>query len=118
MAYTFACGITVYFIQHEAIRKKAVTEEALASYYSSLDDLIKQLSAGTARILNMDETGIQEKETTGYKVAGTALTTIAEVIKSDPSPWVTILECINAKGERLTPCVVFTGQNVQGQWFP
>ena len=76
---------------------------------SCLNDLIKQLSAGTAHTLNMDETGILEKETTGYKVARTALTTIAEIIKSDPSPWVTIIKCINAKGERLTPCVAFTG---------
>lgn len=42
----------------EAIRKTAVIEEALVYYYSILDGLVKQLSAGIALILNLDKRGI------------------------------------------------------------
>jgi 4-hydroxybenzoate polyprenyltransferase len=67
---------------------------------------------------NVDETGVQIGETNGGIVAGTAMTSSSERIKSDNTTWSTIIESIGGDGRRLTPCVVFTGQNLQGQWFP
>ncbi|KAM5529280.1 transposase [Fusarium oxysporum f. sp. phaseoli] len=63
-------------------------------------------------------TGVQIGETNGGTVAGTVMTSSSERIKSDNSTWSSILESISADGRRLTPTVVFTGENLQGQWFP
>ncbi|KAL6399592.1 hypothetical protein AUP68_16997 [Ilyonectria robusta] len=42
----------------ESARARSVTKEGLADYNESFDDLIKQLYTGTARIINVDETGV------------------------------------------------------------
>jgi 4-hydroxybenzoate polyprenyltransferase len=67
---------------------------------------------------NVDENGVQLGETKAGIVAGTALTAKSEVIKSDNLTWASVVEAISATGRRLTPCVIFTGKNLQGQWFP
>ncbi|KAJ3549548.1 hypothetical protein NM208_g454 [Fusarium decemcellulare] len=59
----------------ESCRRRAATKEDFERYYKGLDGLIKQLSAGTSRIYNVDETRLQEGETAAHKVAGTSLTT-------------------------------------------
>ncbi|SCO88909.1 related to transposase [Fusarium oxysporum] len=63
-------------------------------------------------------TGVQLGETDGGIVAGTVITSSSERIQSESSTWSSILEAVSADGRRLMPCVVFTGQNLQGQWFP
>jgi 4-hydroxybenzoate polyprenyltransferase len=89
----------------EVARKTQATEEGLREYYSGLDLKIKEKLAGTDRI--------KEGETHGGRVAGTALTTVAESVQSDATAWISIPQAIGADGRRLTPWVVFTGQ-----WFP
>jgi hypothetical protein len=99
-------------------RKKEVTPEALTKYYTGLDTIIKEKLAGTDRIYNVDETGLQEGESHAGVVRRTILTTVAEKTLSDFTTWITILESISASGRRLKPCVVFSGGTAQGQWFP
>lgn len=67
---------------------------------------------------NIDEHGLQEGDSRPGKVLGDALTNKALVSKSDNRTWVMILESGNAQGKRLQPTVVFTGTNLQEQWFP
>ncbi|KAJ3453388.1 hypothetical protein MRS44_017635 [Fusarium solani] len=102
----------------DAARKKAVTEEGLREHWRGLGDLFDDCDIEEDRLYNVDETGVKEGETQAGKVAGTLLTTAAEAMESDSTAWITILECGSADGRRLTPCVVFTGHNLQGQWFP
>jgi 4-hydroxybenzoate polyprenyltransferase len=99
-------------------RKKSVKEEGLREYYEGLRRLIIDLSIGTDRMHNLDETGVQEGETIAGIVAGTVLTSSSEKIQSDASAWISILETISADGRRLTPTVIFTGLSLQGQYFP
>ncbi|KAJ3454773.1 hypothetical protein MRS44_013373 [Fusarium solani] len=102
----------------DAARKKAVTEEGLREHWRGLGDLFDDCDIEEDRLYNVDETGVKEGETQARKVAGTSLTTAAEAMESDSTAWITILECGSADGRRLTPCVIFTGHNLQGQWFP
>jgi hypothetical protein len=57
---------------------------------------------------NLDEQGLTEGKTKTGKVIGDALCRRSIVSESDNCTWVSILECINAIGRRLPPCVVFT----------
>ncbi|KAM5526796.1 transposase [Fusarium oxysporum f. sp. phaseoli] len=98
-------------------RKKSVTEEGLREYYEGLRRLIIDLSIGTDRMHNLDETGVQEGETIAGIVARTVLTSSSEKIQSDASAWISILETISATGQRLTPCIVYTRKTSQGQNF-
>ncbi|KAF6525503.1 hypothetical protein HZS61_011298 [Fusarium oxysporum f. sp. conglutinans] len=99
-------------------RKRCVTRESLRDYYNGLQWVCDSKSITTPHKYNIDETGVQLGETDGGVVAGTVMTASSERIQSESSTWSSILEAVSADGRRLTPCVVFTGQNLQGQWFP
>jgi 4-hydroxybenzoate polyprenyltransferase len=98
-------------------RRKTVTEEGLREYYRGLLAICKELSIGSDSMYNLDEIGVQEGESLAGVVAGTVLTTSSEKIQSDASAWISILETISATGQRLTPCIVYTGKTSQGQNF-
>ncbi|KAI8412582.1 hypothetical protein FOFC_05840 [Fusarium oxysporum] len=102
----------------DAARKRCVTEESLTEYYDGLSYVIESKKILRSNSYNVDETGAQLGETNGGTVAGTVMTPSSERIKSDNSTWSSILESISADGRRLTPTVVFKGENLQGQWFP
>ncbi|KAM5528947.1 transposase [Fusarium oxysporum f. sp. phaseoli] len=102
----------------DAARKRCITEEMLTEYYNGLSYVIESKKILRSNSYNIDETGVQLGETNGGTVAGTVMTPSSERIKSDNSTWSSILESISADGRRLTPTVVFKGENLQGQWFP
>ncbi|RYC78685.1 hypothetical protein BFJ63_vAg18440 [Fusarium oxysporum f. sp. narcissi] len=102
----------------DSARKRCVTKESLSEYYDGLNWVITDKKITRPYMYNVDETGVQIGETNGGIVAGTVLTSAAERIKSDNSTWASVVESVCADGRRLTPCVVFTGENLQGQWFP
>ncbi|KAM5357059.1 hypothetical protein ACJZ2D_016657 [Fusarium nematophilum] len=87
-------------------------------FYDRLDTQIKKKGVGWTRIHNIDEHGVAEGETKAGKVVGTSLTSLSTVSESDSRTWVSIIEAIAANGDALTPVVIFTGLNLQGQWFP
>jgi hypothetical protein len=101
----------------EATRKSAVTESGLRSYYSVLENIVKDKCIGTDRYYNVDETGVREGETQASKVLGTSLASVAESVQSDATAWISILEAISARGRCLTPVVIFSGARLQEQWF-
>ncbi|KAL5610913.1 hypothetical protein FOBRF1_007030 [Fusarium oxysporum] len=101
-----------------AARKRCVTRESPTDYYNGLQWVCDSKSITTPHKYNIDETGVQLGETDGGVVAGTVMTASSERIQSESSTWSSILVAVSADGRRLTPCVVFTGQNLQGQWFP
>jgi 4-hydroxybenzoate polyprenyltransferase len=102
----------------DAARKRCVTKEMLGEYYDGLNYVIESKNITRQHSYNVDETGVQLGETNGGTVAGTVMTSSSERMKSDNSTWSSILESISADGRLLTPTVVFTGENLQGQWFP
>ncbi|KAG7423072.1 hypothetical protein Forpi1262_v015553 [Fusarium oxysporum f. sp. raphani] len=102
----------------DAARKRCVTKETLTEYYDGLSYVIESKNITRQYSYNIDETGVQLGETNGGTVAGTVMTSSSERIKSDNSTWSSILESISADGRRLTPTVIFTSENLQGQWFP
>jgi 4-hydroxybenzoate polyprenyltransferase len=95
-----------------------VTKASLSEYYDGLNWVVNTKKITRPYMYNVDETGVQIGETNGGIVAGTAMTSSSERIKSDNTTWSSIIESVSADGRRLTPCVVFTGENLQGQWFP
>jgi 4-hydroxybenzoate polyprenyltransferase len=91
-----------------------VTKESLSEYYDGLNWVVNTKKITRPYIYNVDETGVQIGETNGGIVAGTAMTSSSERIKSDNTTWSSIIESVSADGRRLTPYVVFTGENLQG----
>jgi hypothetical protein len=96
----------------DSARKYYVTKESLTGYYNGLDWVYKSKKIKRKNKYNIDETGVQLGETNSGIVAGIVLIAISERIKSDNSTWASILESISAEGRRLTPYVVFSGENL------
>jgi 4-hydroxybenzoate polyprenyltransferase len=102
----------------ESARKRCVTQESLSEYYLGLNWVVNTKRITRPYTYNVDETGMQIGETNSGIVAGTEMTSSSERIKPDNTAWSSVIESVSADGRRLTPCVVFTGKNLQGQWFP
>ncbi|RYP80769.1 hypothetical protein DL770_006089 [Monosporascus sp. CRB-9-2] len=115
--------------RHPALRSKL--QDSLEASRASLDlpdkirdfqrrfkVIVRDLKIKTENIVNMDELGVQEGETKKGRVIGTVLAKRGPRKVPEATTWVTITEAITANGRRLTPVVIFTGFNLQGQWFP
>ncbi len=102
----------------EANRARETTETEIRDFWELLAYQITTKDIGPSQITNLDEHGITEGATRDGKVVGSSLTSRVYEAQSDATTWVTILEAIIASGKRLTPTIVFTGVNLQGQWFP
>lgn len=67
---------------------------------------------------NMDETGLAIGVRDNGLVLGSSAKRIALKKQSGKRVWSTVIECISATGQILTPLVIFEGSTVQQQWFP
>ncbi|KAM4060444.1 DDE superfamily endonuclease [Hirsutella rhossiliensis] len=66
----------------------------------------------------MDETGILEGLGCNGLVLGSSEKKEAIKKRLGSRCWTTIVECVSATGQALTPLVIFKGQDLQQQWFP
>lgn len=103
--------------QLERERARGSTRPAFEQFFDLLERLVAEKKIEPRNIANMDEHGVQEGESKAGKVIGDSIASRAYVTSSDATTWVSIIECGTAEGRRLTPCVVFTGASLQGQWF-
>ena len=101
----------------DAVRANETTEEQLQRFFRLLEHQIEDKDIDWTTLHNIDEHGVAEGETEAGRVVGTSFTFFATVSTSDSRTWVSIIECISACGTSTTPVVIFTGQNLQGQWF-
>lgn len=101
----------------ERARARGSTRQAYESFFDLLEQKLERWKILPRHIANMDEHGVQEGESAAGKVLGTSLSNRTYVTSSDATAWVTIIECGTAEGHRLTPCLIFTGASLQGQWF-
>ncbi|KAJ3454606.1 hypothetical protein MRS44_013206 [Fusarium solani] len=102
----------------EACRTYSTTKEKLEEHIDRVSYGVQSLGIQNDNTYNVDEHGLAEGETRAGRVCGSTLTRYSIVTDSDSRTWATILECISAAGVRLTPALILTGTNLQGQWFP
>ncbi|KFA81551.1 hypothetical protein S40288_09929 [Stachybotrys chartarum IBT 40288] len=102
----------------EALRALSTTEDHVRAHIRRLTQLQLERNFTPSNTYNADETGVTEGESAAGRVIGTSLTKDCAVVDADRRQWVTILECGNASGRVIDPCVIFTGDDLQGQWFP
>ena len=101
----------------DSIRTNGATTKIIKDFFCLLDlPLIKAIPPQNR--YNMDETGILEGRGSNGLVLGSSKR--RSIIKKQPGTrcWTTIIECISATGQALSPLVIFKGQTVQQQWFP
>ena len=101
----------------EAVRTRETSEDVLRGFYGLLARQIDQKKILPSTLHNIDEHGLAEGEKKHGKVYESSYTRFSVVSESDSRTWVSILECISAAGTLIKPLVIFTGENLQGQWF-
>ena len=65
----------------------------------------------------MDETGCYVGPVTDGTVLGPATKTVIIIKQARNKEWITVLECISARGRYIKPTVIFKGKALQHQWF-
>ena len=71
-------------------------------------------------IWNMDEKGFQEgggRKRNGEKVILLHHSRSCYKAKSDGLQLVTVIECVNAAGEKMPPGVIFQGKRLKKEWY-
>lgn len=102
----------------EATRTNEATPERIRRFFIALAQEIDKKAVPPERIYNIDEHSLTEGKTKAGKVIGNSLTRRAIVAESDNRTWVLVIEAVSAVGRRLKPVVIFSGINLQEQWFP
>ena len=102
----------------ENARHKAVTKEAITSWFEAVTSLMLQHQYPPSRIYNMDESGFA----IGDSQSSRALINIREEtswkVISGRQEWVTAIECVNALGTALPPLVIFKAVHTNTAWIP
>lgn len=98
-------------------RVNGATPDRIKAFITGLQEpLIRHIRS--ANRWNIDETGLMEGAGGNGKVIGCAKRRFAVKKASGSRIWTSILECVSAEGNFLPPAVIFTGKNVQAQWYP
>ncbi|RYP61907.1 hypothetical protein DL771_009962 [Monosporascus sp. 5C6A] len=84
----------------ESSRAKESKPQRIATFYESLGREINKKRIKPKNIINLDENGVQEGESSTGKVLGSVLRKGAEVKKSESTTWVSILEATPKKNNR------------------
>jgi hypothetical protein len=102
----------------ENARHKAVTKEAVTSWFEAVTSLIVKHQYPPHRIYNMDESGFA----IGDSQSSRALVNIREEtswkVIAGRQEWVTAIECVNALGTALPPLVIFKALHTNTAWIP
>lgn len=100
----------------EQCRARALNEHVVREYFNILNELITKYNIPPENIYNMDEKGI---------LLGVGKRTAAFVDRDQKTLYqvedgnrelVTVIECISADGEALTPCVIYKGARRDLAW--
>ena len=67
---------------------------------------------------NADEFGLMEGMGNNAFVLGEAFRKFILSKDAHKRRWITIIACVSATGQSLPPLIIFSGANVQQQWFP
>ncbi|RYO96180.1 hypothetical protein DL765_011661 [Monosporascus sp. GIB2] len=67
---------------------------------------------------NADEIGMMEGMGENALVLGKAFRRCISLKDASKRGWITIIVCVSADGRSLPPLVIFSGGDVQQQWFP
>jgi len=102
----------------ERERVPGSTRTKYEDFFHRLGEQLRVKNIKPCNVVNVDEHGMQETETTASTVIGDSLTDHSVVTGPDNTTWVSIIEAVTAEGRRLTPVIIFTGASLQGQWFP
>ena len=100
-------------------RIKAVTPDRIQALFDVLAGPLLQDIRPSQRY-NVDETGLAEGVGTNGKhigYVGEGASRWTYVKGRTDGAWVTAIECISAGGDVLPPAVIYTGENLQAQWF-
>ena len=66
---------------------------------------------------NADEFGVMEGMGDNSLVLGEALRKFILLKDAYKREWISVIACISATGRALPPLIIFSGVNVQQQWF-
>ena len=111
LATTISCTI-------ESSRLKETSHEAIEDWFNIFEETISEYQISVENMYNMDETGFSVGNIDGaYVVVNKTLQT---KLKANPGrqEWTTVLECVSADGNTLSPYIIVKGANMTNAWIP
>jgi len=102
----------------DVVRSTILDFSTIKSYFNNLGDLLRKHKYPPSAIYNVDETGFSIGSSRKSVVLLDQLNQYREKKQPGRQEWITSLECVNAAGVTLPPCLIFKGENLNSGWIP
>jgi DDE superfamily endonuclease/Tc5 transposase DNA-binding domain len=102
----------------ESARLKETSHKAIEDWFNTFEETIAEYQISVENMYNMDETGFSIGNIKGaYVVVNKTLQT---KLKAHPGrqEWVTVIECVSADGDAISPYIILKGTNMTNAWIP
>jgi hypothetical protein len=102
----------------DATRPTALDFSIIKSYFDNLGEVLREHNYPPTAIYNVDKTGFSIGSSRKSVVLLDQLDKRREKKQPGRQEWITSLECVNAAGVTLPPCLIFKGKNLNSGWIP
>jgi hypothetical protein len=108
----------VFLAYYRHSTSTALDFSTIKSYFDNLGELLREHKYPPTAIYNVDETGFSIGSSRKSVVLLDQLDKRREKKQPGRQEWITSLECVNAAGVTLPPCLIFKGENLNSGWIP
>jgi hypothetical protein len=102
----------VFLAYYRHSTSTALDFSTIKSYFDNLGELLREHKYPPTAIYNVDETGFSIGSSRKSVVLLDQLDKRRETKQPGRQEWITSLECVNAAGVTLPPCLIFKGENL------
>jgi hypothetical protein len=102
----------------DTARCTALDFSTIKSYFNNLGEVLREHKYPPSAIYNVDETGFSIGSSRKSVVLLDQLDKRREKKQPGRQEWITSLECVDAAGVTLPPCLIFKGENLNSGWIP
>jgi len=102
----------------DVVRSTALDFSTIKLYFDNLGNFLREHKSPPSAIYNVDETGFSIGPSRKSIILLDRLNQYREKKQPGRQEWITSLECVNAAGVTLPPCLIFEGENLNSGWIP
>jgi len=102
----------------EGVRHKAMSVEAVKTWFEAATELVLQHQYPPERMYNMDESGFAVGESQSSRALVNVRENSSWKVIQGRQEWITAIECVSASGVALPPMIIFKAKHTNTAWIP
>ena len=100
----------------EAVRANSMSPAAINHFFDELERITDTLDIQQSNVWNMDEHGLMIGQQNAHNVVSPS-DQVPSIVSAQTREWVSIIECVGARGNARRPVVIFKGEMYRRHGF-